>query len=139
MRSRRWAVALIVPLLLASGCGEEESPAAQGGSTESTESPTESPTESAGDTPSPSPSETLANLDPCGTVWKDGSKLPRDYEGCLEADTAVTPDQQGCSFGKALVRYDDHFYAVRGGTIHETSKPLDKDRGFQSAMKSCTA
>jgi hypothetical protein len=134
MRSRRCVVALVVPLMLVAACGDQdgESTGAAGDAT-SQESQEPTPEES------PSASEPPADLDECAAVWKDGATLARDYAGCVEQGSAVDPDQQHCSFGKALVRYDDHYYAVRGGTIHQTAAALEKDRGYRSAMQSCTA
>jgi len=133
MRTGRCVVALVTPLLLLAACGDQD-----GDATDATGDATSQ--ESQEPTPEESPEESLpADLDECGAVWQDGATLARDYSGCVEQGSAVDPDQQQCSFGKALVRYDDRFYAVRGGTIHRTAAALEKDRGYRSAMKSCTA
>ncbi len=46
---------------------------------------------------------------------------------------------RSCSFGRPLVTYADRFYAVPTGVIHETDGPLKQDRGYRSALASCTA
>jgi len=132
MRSVRCVVALVVPLLLVAACGDQDGKAADAAGDATSQEPTAEESPSASEEPP-------ADLDECGAVWQDGATLARDYAGCVDQGSAVDPDQQHCSFGKALVRYDDRFYAVRGGTIHHTATTLEKDRGYRSAMSSCTA
>ncbi len=137
----------VVALMVVAGCGSESEPQAAGGST-TTDTTSASPTEaapsetgtpSATPTKKPSPSLSAAGLPVCAQVWQDGVAMPRKYDGCRVGKEAVAPEQRGCSFGKLLVTYDDHFYAVRGGTIHGTTTALAKDKGYRDALESCTA
>lgn len=114
------AVAAVVVLALA-GCGDEEaSPRAAD--------------------PSSSASPSASNGAPdCTTIWRGGGELPRSYHGCNSDAGFVATDALGCSSGQRMVRYGDHFYAVPGGTIHETESPLEDDRGYRVAVASCRA
>ena len=49
------------------------------------------------------------------------------------------PDQESCSFGQRLVRYGNHYYAVRGGPVNRTNAPLARDRDYRGAIASCRA
>jgi hypothetical protein len=80
-----------------------------------------------------------ADAPACGAVWRDGLRLARDYHGCTAGKQFVTVDQEPCSFGQQLVRFGDHFYAVRGGPVNRTAMPLAKDRTYRGALASCRA
>jgi len=80
-----------------------------------------------------------ADAPACATVWKAGTRLARDYDGCMAGGDFVAVDQEPCSFGQRLVRYGDHFYAVRGGPVNRTTAPLAKDRDYRGAVPSCRA
>lgn len=88
--------------------------------------------------PSASPSASSGAPD-CSGIWEGGSELPKSYDGCNSDAGFVASDKLGCSSGQRMVRYGDHFYAVPGGTIHETESPLEDDRGYRVAVKSCRA
>jgi len=144
-----WLIASATLLLaVATGCGDDApettaataSPSATSSEPSATTSdePSDEPSDEATDE-SPSPSKAPAGMVACGTVWKDGAMLPRGFTACQVKGYEVKTEQRGCSFGQRLVIYDDHFYAVRGGTIHRTETPLKQDRGYKSAMASCTA
>lgn len=75
----------------------------------------------------------------CTAIWRDGGDLPRSYDGCNSEAGFVATDKLGCSSGQRMVRYGDHFYAVLGGTIHETESSLRDDRGYRGALASCRA
>ena len=116
------AVAALAVLTLA-GCGDEgATPRADSSSAK----------------PSASPSASSGAPD-CAGVWKGGDELPRSYDGCNSDAGFVASDTLGCSSGQRMVRYGDHFYAVPGGTIHETESSLEDDRGYRVAVKSCRA
>ncbi len=145
MRTRLVIAALAIPMALLSACGDDDGDATDPGSSsdsssDASESPTDTPSEAPTDEPSVEPTEDpSADWPECATTWRDGSRLPRAYQGCREGDTGVKADSRFCSFGRPLVTYADRFYAVPTGVIHETSGPLKKDRGYQSALASCTA
>ncbi|MGH3306380.1 MAG: hypothetical protein ACRDOX_01720 [Nocardioides sp.] len=88
--------------------------------------------------PSASPSTSNGAPD-CAAIWQDGNELARSYDGCNSDEGFVATDTLGCSSGQRMVRYGDHFYAVLGGTIHETESPLGDDRGYRGAVASCRA
>lgn len=75
----------------------------------------------------------------CSEIWQDGHRIPRVYAGCAEGDTYVERDALGCSSGQRMVTYADRFYGVLGGTAHEASQPLDKDREYTAAIRRCRA
>jgi hypothetical protein len=91
------------------------------------------------DTSSPNSPSASSGVPDCAAVWQDGSELPRSYAGCNSDEGFVATDKLGCSSGQRMVRYGDHFYAVFGGTIHETESPLEDDRGYRAAVASCRA
>ena len=65
------------------------------------------------------------------------ARLPRAYQGCLDGDQAVKADNLSCSSGQRIVRYADRYYAVRGGKIYHTTRPLEKDKGYLEAIRTC--
>lgn len=144
MRTRLLLATLAIPVALLSACGSDEG--GEGTDPEPTTSASDSPSESASDTPTDAPTdEPTETTDPtadwpaCDSVWSDGAQLPRGYQGCKDGETAVKADSRSCSFGRPLVTYADRFYGVPTGVIHETPGPLEKDRGYRSALSSCTA
>jgi hypothetical protein len=130
-------VALLFPLALLSGCGDDSasSTATDPGGSESTSA---SATESASETASPSESATPEPKEPqCDDVWQEGNKLHGGYDGCYDGDRRVKPDGRYCEIGKPLFTYKDNWYATPGGPINHTDGPLAKDAGYQSAVKAC--
>lgn len=121
----RFAAVAGFAALALGGCGDE-------GSTPRASDPSSS------SSPSASPSASSGAPD-CAGVWKGGGELPRSYDGCNSQEGFVASDTLGCSSGQRMVRYGDHFYAVPGGTIHETESPLEDDRGYRVAVASCRA
>ena len=113
--------ALAFAVLTLAGCGEDSA----GQEAENTSPPA-----------SPSASNDAPD---CTAVWQEGSKLPRSYGGCNADEGLVATDMLECSSGQRMVRYGDHYYAVLGGTIHETESPLQDDRGYRVAVASCRA
>lgn len=95
--------------------------------------------ERADEQPSSSPGATssAAAGEACSEVWVEGEKLPSRYDGCDDGGSFVSKDVLSCSSGQRMVRFDDHYYAVLGGTIHETESVLDKDVGYRDAVASC--
>ena len=73
----------------------------------------------------------------CDGVWVGDSRLPQTYKGCLDGDQAVKSDNLSCSSGQHIVRYADRFYAVPGGKIYRTTRPLEKDKGYLETIRTC--
>ena len=144
MKARGTLVALLLPLALAlAACGGDSDSTATDpdASDSSTATDTASPTES---TETSEPSETASETTPptpdwpaCGDVWVADARLALGYKGCLEGDTAVKADNLSCSSGQRIVRYNDSFFAVAGGTIYETSGPLEKDKVYLQKVRTC--
>lgn len=131
-RAAGWRSGVPALLLLASlglvSCGDDSPVAA-----EETSSP-------AGETSGEPSGEPVPPGTPvCSEVWTEGAELPRRYKGCDEDGAFVAADGLGCSSGQKIVRYAEHFYAVPGGTIHETADPLDEDREYRAAERRCRA
>ena len=141
MKARGTLVALLLPLALSlTACGGDSDSTATDpdASDSSTATDTASPTETA------EPSETASETTPptpdwpaCGDVWVADARLAFGYKGCLEGDTAVKADNLSCSSGQRIVRYDERFFAVAGGTIYETSGPLEKDKLYLQKIRTC--
>lgn len=121
--------------LLLAGCGSDDD-----GTADDSGSPTGTTSE-ASTTPSTTPSATTtpapAGTPECADVWKAGAKLPRAYGGCAADGLLVAPDGLGCSSGQTLVRYDDRFWAVRGGTIAGGDVALTKSKEYKDEVATC--
>ena len=144
MKARGTLVALLLPLALSlAACGGDSDSTATDpdASDSSTATDTASPTEA---TETSEPSETASETTPptpdwpaCGDVWVPDARLALGYKGCLEGETAVKADNLSCSSGQRMVRYDDSFFAVAGGSIYETSGPLEKDKVYLQKVRTC--
>ena len=144
MKARGTLVALLLPLALSlTACGGDSDSTATDpdASDSSTATDSASPTEA---TETAEASETPSETTPptpdwpaCGDVWVADAQLPLGYKGCLEGDEAVKADNLSCSSGQRIVRYDDSFFAVAGGTIYETSGPLEKDKEYLQKVRTC--
>lgn len=117
---RLLAVVALLVTVLVSGCGSDT------GSGEEAGDQSQTPTAAA-----------EAEGPTCSSVWVDGAMLPRGYDGCDDGGSFVAKDVLGCSSGQRMVRFDDHYYAVLGGTISETESVLDDDVGYRDAVASC--
>jgi hypothetical protein len=139
MTARGTLAALVLPLALLSACGDDSDSAATdpGASDSSTATDTPSPTEQTAE-PTDSPTATPA-WPACDEVWVADAKLPLRYRGCLEGDEAVKADNLACSSGQRIVRYDNTFYSVAGGTIYRASGPLEKDKEYLKSIRVCRA
>lgn len=111
-------------LLLAAGCGDDEGDAAEDTSGETSASQSSSPTDGG------------TGLPACAEVWVAGETLPRDYQGCEQDGAAVKPQKHSCSYGSAIVEFDDTFYAVTGKQINEVPSLADSDQ-FHQALSAC--
>jgi hypothetical protein len=49
----------------------------------------------------------------------------------------IPPDVLECSSGQRLVRFDETYYAVRGGLIREAPDGFDADADYRAAVRSC--
>jgi hypothetical protein len=73
----------------------------------------------------------------CADVWKARAKLPEAYKFCYEGSVKKNDATDYCEFGRRIFSYDDHFYAVRSGTIHKTAGSLMDDKGYLKVMAAC--
>jgi hypothetical protein len=111
-------------LVLVAGCGDDEGDSAE---------------DPSGDTPSslsPSATDGGTGLPACDEVWVAGATLPRSYQGCEQDGTAVQADKHACSYGGAIVEFDDRFYAVAGKQINEVRSLAGSDQ-FRQALSAC--
>src|SRR4051794_12734786 len=113
-------VGFVLPLALLSACGDDSaSSAADPADSSSSAAPSDPASESASAS-EPGSSDTASPLPEwaaCADVWVKDAELPARYQGCLDGDTAVAADNLGCSSGQRIVRYEDQFFAVAGGSI----------------------
>jgi len=137
---------LLTVSLLLGGCGDDTAtdPSASDGS----DSPSASVDTSAPAEPTPSESqiepteatdspEPLPDWPACGEVWVEGARLPADYKGCLDGETAVKAKNRYCEFGQKLVTYADQFWAVRGGKVNDAKGPLKDSADYRDDLASC--
>jgi hypothetical protein len=125
---------------LLSACGDDS--ASSAADPADTPSVTDTPS-----TPSTEPTATDVTTGPadppdwpaCETLWVEGGEIPTRYQGCLEGDNAVAADNLSCSSGQRIVRYQEKFFGVAGGTIHEAMGPLDKDNEYLKMVRRCRA
>lgn len=90
---------------------------------------------------SPSSQESSAGgdgLPSCEETWVAGETLPRGYQGCEQDGETVKADRHPCSYGAAIIEYDDRFYAVTGKTINEVPS-LAESQQFEQALSACQA
>ena len=108
--------------LVLGGCGDDTAaePDAAPGST----------TTSAGSTPVP-------DGPACEEIWADGQDLPRSYRGCVEDSAWVAADTRRCESGQVLVIYADRYYAAKGFVVNDQGGPLEDDKQYQRALRSC--
>jgi hypothetical protein len=147
----KWLVAplaagSVTAVLLLGGCGDDtvnDPSATDGSDTSETPSASVDTSAPAEPTPSASPIEPTETVEPlpdwpaCVEVWVEGAKLPGDYQGCLEDETAVKAKNQYCEFGKKLVTYADQFWAVRGGKVNDAGGPLKDSPDYRDDLASC--
>lgn len=123
--------ALLLALLGVAACGSESSTAAERAIDSPSAPATGTATAATGDARVP------GGTPRCDSVWRDGATIPRGYRGCVEGGELVERDALGCSSGQRLVRHADRFYGVLGGTVHEATSPLERDRGYVADVRSC--
>jgi len=148
-RTRTAALTTILVLSLSAlaACGSDDDAGAQDpvGETSSA-APAPSPDESATPSQTPSGSATAApaettpavpTLPACSEVWVAGARMPGSYEGCLEGETTVPADGRYCEFGKPIFSYGRDMYAVAGGPVNVTERPLMRDPSYRQALEAC--
>lgn len=135
--------------LAVSACGSDDGGDESASPTQATDSTSTStpPTESTDPSePAPTePSETGGSEDqppadapPCADVWQEGNTLQRSYAGCVTDGEYVERDVLGCSSGQRLVRFDETYYGVLGGTVRQAATtPLADDADYREAVSSC--
>ncbi len=130
-------MALLAPCLLA-GCGSDEPERAVDDPASSASSPAGSPSSSPSeDGPGGSSDAAVPEDAPaCAQVWVEGATLARGYAGCVEDGEYVEADRLGCSSGQRLVTYD-RSYGVLGGEVRQAEGPLEGDRAYVEAVRSC--
>lgn len=79
-----------------------------------------------------------SGLPACSEIWVAGQDLPKKYAGCDEDGTAVSADEQMCSYGLPIVTYADTYYAVPGAVVNEVPA-LSSSQQYQRALKNCQA
>lgn len=131
MRIRVVVAALVLPIVLATACGDDGGDAAT--DPEPTAESSTPPIESSPSEPT-EPAEPVAP--PCAEVWVDGGTLPKPYVGCAEDDVTVPPDALDCSSGQKIIRYAERFFAVPGGMIRETDG-LERDDDYLDSIATC--
>jgi hypothetical protein len=126
---------------LLSACGDDSASSAA----DPADTPSVTDTPSTPSTDEPTATDvTTGPADPpdwpaCETLWVEGGEIPTRYQGCLEGDNAVAADNLSCSSGQRIVRYQEKFFGVAGGTIHEAMGPLDKDNEYLKMVRRCRA
>ncbi len=113
-------------LLLGAACGDDEGNTA------------DDPAEGTTARGEPSATEAATGLPPCADVWVAGAKLPRNYRGCEQDGEAIKPDKHPCSYGLAIVEFDDRFYAVTGKQINEVPSLAESGK-YHRALTACQA
>lgn len=123
--------ALALPLVLATGCGDDSASTA--------DDPEPTPTSQSPSEPAPSESMTLPppTSPQCSDVWVDDVKFPERYRGCFEGTERIQAESVYCEFGTKLFYYANRFYAVPNGPVNEVDGPLAKDDGFKTALNKC--
>lgn len=123
---------MLVAGLALTGCGEQADETAADPTSPAASEPAE--TGSTGETTAP------AGTPACAETWQAGNRIPRSYKGCEDDEGSfVERDLLDCSSGQRMVRYADRFYGVLGGAVREASGPLDDDRDYRAAVRSCRA
>jgi hypothetical protein len=135
MRTRRLLVVLALPMALVSACGGDST------STAADPAPTTAPASTSEASLDPSPTEAAGTPAPAGTkscasVWRVGNQIPRSYKGCAQDGALLVADNLPCSSGQTLVRYDEQYFGVAGGTIFRADK-LNRDRRYLDMVASC--
>ena len=108
-------------LLLSAGCGSDD------GGTATDPAPT---------APTSSTAPAAAHPD-CATVWVEGSRLAAGYRGCDADGTFVAARRIECSSGQTIVRYDNRYWAVRGGLIKAVDGGLNASKAYLDDLGTC--
>ncbi len=140
MTARGTLVALLLPLALLSACGDDsDSAAADPVGSDSPQRDRHHVADRADGRGDRLPHRRRPPGRPAPTPGSPTPSFPFAYKGCLDGDQAVEADNLSCSSGQRIVRYDDSFYAVAGGKIHQASGPLEKDKEYLKLVRVCRA
>lgn len=137
VRPRLMAV-LVVVATLCVGCGGEEGgpPSAEPTPSATMSVPVESPTsQPSGGTSSSTPAAT-PGLPDCAKIWVAGQRLPRRYQGCVDAGSTVPDRGTMCVVGHELVVFRNRYYAVATGKISEAAD-VRSDPGYAQTKDLC--
>lgn len=130
--------ALLLALSGLAACGSEGSPGTgQAADAPTTDTATTDTATADTATAEPEGEQVPAGTPRCASVWRDGARIPRDYQGCVEDGDLVERDVLGCSSGQRLVRHADRFYGVLGGPVQEVAGPLDSSREYTAVVRAC--
>lgn len=126
MRHGSFAILACLLGLWLGGCGDtvdEPSQAAESSeSTGTTEDPSEKP---------------VPDGPACEEIWVDDQNLPRSYRGCVDDGAWVAADTRRCSSGQVLVSHADRYYGAKGAVVNDVGEPLEENRQYQRALRSC--
>lgn len=133
----RLAVAVLVVLALA-GCGDDGKSADEDPTSAELSTPqatTSAASEATRDLPTKNSPTIPANAPDCADVWTNAARLPNGYKGCVADEEYVRADTLSCSSGQGIVKYDDRFWAVRGGTISQADDIYESDVYLDSVAR----
>jgi hypothetical protein len=80
------------------------------------------------------------DLPECADVWVDGRKLPEDYEGCRDGDTATAAVSVPCGDEDIYTHEPDDesgFFTDRQGVIHDAGANYASDPVYKKVYASC--
>ncbi|MCX6401962.1 MAG: hypothetical protein NTX33_18770 [Propionibacteriales bacterium] len=131
----RFAVAVVLVLALA-GCGDDGKSSSDDPTSAAPDVTTSATSEPTRTLPSKKPTPKIpANAPKCADIWTADATLPGGYKGCVANRKYVRADGLGCSSGQAIVKYDDRFWAVRGGTISQAEDIYKSDVYLDSVAR----
>ena len=138
---KQWRACVLVLVASAAlvSCGDADGASTATDTTSETTPSASASTEPSDDGSAPADKAVPPGTPPCSDVWQEGARLARAYDGCEDGGELVAREGLGCSSGQRLVTYADHYYAVLGGSIHETERSLLRDRGYVRTVRGCRA
>jgi hypothetical protein len=124
-------VLVVAPLaVFATACG-----ASTPSATDPATAPASTPETTAPSDPASTPA---SNLPDCAAVWVKDAKLPAHYSGCMASDGSAQPALSLlCESGQKILRYDDHYWGVRTGTVKYSARPLAQSYSYAHDLAVC--